>query len=110
LGFPHVNGSISYYVEEELVNLKLLTICPPTALRPFFQEGYLVGDFPTKLKKSRELNFSRRLIAKFRIKKLGFWDSNFTSIPTAALLPEGDKIQDLCDGIKAEVNSAFADD
>ena len=32
LGFPHVNGSISYYVEEALINIKLLSICPPVGL------------------------------------------------------------------------------
>ena len=46
-GFPHTNGSISYYADEELINLRLLSICPPVAMRPHFQEGYLVGTFPT---------------------------------------------------------------
>ncbi len=109
LGLPHVNGSISFYVEEELLNLKLLTICPPTALRPFFQEGYLVGDFPTKSVKRKELNFTRRLIAKFKIKKVGFWDRYFKNIPDEALNPSDDKIKELCDSIKADADQEIED-
>ena len=45
-GFPHPNGSISYSVDLDLINIRLLSICPPEAQRPYFQEGYLVGTFP----------------------------------------------------------------
>lgn len=105
-GFPHVNGSISYYVEEELLNLKLLSICPPDALRPHYQEGYLVGTFPTDDLEERSVRFdiANRLIAKFKIPKKRFWDENFTEIPENALYPEDDYVEDICDDIYQEID------
>lgn len=108
LGLPHINGSISFYVEEELVNLKLLGICPPCALRPYFQEGYLVGSMPVDPPAgySTKLDFGRRLIAKFEIPKDGFWDSDFTQIPQDALFPPAhmDEMQQICDGIRLQLS------
>ncbi|MBI1923262.1 FRG domain-containing protein [Candidatus Poribacteria bacterium] len=101
LGFPHINGSISYSVEEQMLNVKLLSICPPTALRPYFQEGYLVGDFPSSVEKDSQFNFARRLIAKFKLCKSTFWDDYFKEIPKEALFPnEEDEVKKICDEIK----------
>jgi hypothetical protein len=96
-GFPHTNGSISYYADEELVNLRLLSICPPIAMRPHFQEGYLIGTFPTTeiSRRSIQYDLSRRLIAKFEINKNRFWSSNFHEIPQKALFPSYDKMEKL---------------
>ena len=102
LGFPHVNGSISYSVEEELLNVKLLSICPPRALRPHFQEGFLVGSFPSSDEsRSESLDVARRLIAKFRLNNDTFEDENFTRIPHSSLYPSNDSIERLCKRIKA---------
>ncbi len=108
LGLPHVNGSISFYVEEELMILKLLAICPPKALRPHFQDGYLSGTFPVEgvsiLDTKDDIekhDFARRLIAKFRIPKERFWDRDFTEIPKEALFPENDEMVRICDRIKS---------
>ncbi len=75
-GLPYITNRISVNSEHDLVNVRLLSICPPDALRPFFQEGYLAGtdevtiDFGSK----DELDFTRRLIAKFRISRdPSFW-------------------------------------
>lgn len=97
-GFPHVNGSISYYVEEELLNLKLLSICPPDALRPHYQEGYLVGTFPSDYPEERSVKFdiANRLIAKYKIPKDNFWSKKFPEIPEAALFPVKDFVDDIC--------------
>src|SRR5690606_38796111 len=43
LGLPQVSNRISINSEEDLVNVRLLSICPPSALRPHFQEGFLAG-------------------------------------------------------------------
>ena len=96
-GFPHTNGSISYYADEELINLRLLSICPPVAMRPHFQEGYLVGTFPTTKIKRRAVRYdlSRRLIAKFEIKKEVSVDANFHEIPQNALFPRADRMERL---------------
>jgi len=96
-GFPHTNGSISYYADEELINLRLLSVCPPVAMRPHFQEGYLVGTFPTTeiTKYTGRHDLSCRLIAKFEIQKKDFWDLNFHEIPQNALFPPNDEMRQL---------------
>ena len=100
-GFPHPNGSITYSVEEELLNIRLLSICPPGAHRPYFQEGFLVGTFPSRmLAKHPSLDIGRRLIAKFRLKRQRFWDKSFQAIPKKALYPS-DAIEQICKEIKA---------
>jgi len=100
-GFPHTNGSISYYADEELINLRLLSICPPVAMRPHFQEGYLVGTFPTTEISWRTVQYdlSRRLIAKFVINRKKFWDTSFHEIPQKALFPRVDRMERLASGI-----------
>lgn len=104
LGLPAPNGSISYYVEEELLNIRLLSICPPDALRPYFQEGYLIGTFPSKEeKKQGKHDFGRRLIAKFKLRKRNFWNEDFTPIPENALYPTRDKIRTICDKISLDI-------
>ena len=116
LGFPHVNGSISYYVEEALINIKLLSICPPDAQRPYFQEGYLVGTFPTaERKKQPYLDVATRIIAKFRLAwgTDDFWKEESSAIPDKALLPkeddplfpEDDIVKIICEEIKDQLDS-----
>lgn len=103
-GFPHPNGSITYSVESELMNIRLLSICPPEAQRPYFQEGFLVGTFPARrLRKQPSLDVGVRLIAKFRLLRTRFWDNNFHAIPREALYPKKDIVDDLCDRLRAQV-------
>lgn len=99
LGFPYPTNRISINSEEELVNIRLLSICPPKALRPFFQEGYMAGtpDVATDFDSKTELDFRNRLIAKFRIPKGGkFWSSGFEGLPKSSLYPPNDEIRELC--------------
>lgn len=106
LGFPHINGSISYFVEEELVNVKLLSSCPPIALRPYYQEGFLVGTFPIPMNRAHTYDFNRRLIAKFKINVNNFWDSDFAPIPQKALYPDKkDQMKKICDDIKLNLKN-----
>jgi len=102
IGLPHTNGSISYYADEEQIIVRLLSICPPNALRPYYQEGYLVGTFPTtELKaRTRSLDVANRLVAKFQIPKKGFWDNHFTEIPELALFPKNDEMNEIVNRIK----------
>lgn len=101
LGFPHINGSITYSVDEELLNVKLLSICPPKAVRPYFQEGFLVGSFPSsESKRSIQLNIARRLIAKFRINCKEFIKRGFQGIPYELLFPTQDSVKNVCSRIK----------
>jgi hypothetical protein len=110
LGLPQVSGSVTASSETGIQIIRLLSICPPTALRPHYQEGYLVGEYPTITLEAKaeyrrmELDFSRRLIAKFRLPPPHkFWSKDFRSIPRAALYPKKDKLQALAEKIRARV-------
>ncbi len=100
-GFPHPNGSITYSVELELINIRLLSICPPEAQRPYFQEGFLVGTFPTiSFRRHPNLDIGARLIAKYKLLLDDFWDKDFHAIPNAALYPTDDQIWRMCAVLK----------
>jgi hypothetical protein len=102
-GFPHPTGSITYSVEQEFMNIRLLSICPPEATRPYFQEGFLVGTFPVRTeRKHPSLDVCTRLIAKFSLTGTKFWDSDFQPIPEPALFPGNDVVKEICDEIKRE--------
>lgn len=107
LGLPYITNRISINSEHDLVNIRLLSICPPDAIRPFFQEGYLAGttDLTTDFDSKTELDFRNRLIAKFEIPRASskFWGAGFDRIPDSALFPKGDMILDLCNQLKSEL-------
>jgi hypothetical protein len=106
-GLPYVTNRISINSEHDIVNVRLLSICPPAALRPYFQEGYLTGtaDVTTEFDTKTELDFRNRLIAKFVIPRAkSFWGSGFDQIPETALYPRGDTILNLCNALKVKLN------
>ena len=104
-GFPHPNGSITYSVELELINIRLLSICPPDAQRPYFQEGFLVGTFPIlRLRRHPSLDVGVRLIAKFRLIKSAFWSDRFHAIPKNALLPSRDVMEEICSTVRDRIH------
>lgn len=104
--FPYPNGTISYSTEEELLNVRLLSACPAEALRPHFQEGYLLGSFPSRINRKQPfLDFGRRLIAKFEMPKKSFWGSDFPAIPETALYPDNDEIEAICKEIKSKLGT-----
>jgi uncharacterized protein YutE (UPF0331/DUF86 family) len=87
--------------------VRLLSICPPDALRPYFQEGYLAGteDITTEYESKTELDFKNRLIAKFEIpNEPSFWGRGFSKIPEAVLYPKGDRVEKICDLIKEKLS------
>lgn len=107
-GLPYITNRISVNSEHDLVNVRLLSICPPDALRPFFQEGYLAGtdEVTTDYSSKDELDFTRRLVAKFRISRDdSFWAGGFAPIPRAALYPDRDKMLALCVSIRDEIGT-----
>lgn len=107
LALPHPYGSISYFVEDELLIVRLLSICPPRALRPYFQEGFSIGSFPSGEKsRNDKYDFARRLIAKFRLNRSTFSDENFEPITESSLFPSGDSIKIKCDQIRMELDNA----
>lgn len=106
-GLPYLTNRISTNSEHDIINIRLLSICPPTALRPYFQEGYLVGTdgITSKYDSKGELDFNNRLVAKFEIpNNESFWGEGFHQIPKNSLYPENDPIEDLCDTIKNAIS------
>ena len=92
LAFPHPHASISHFVDHETVLIKLLSVCPYRALRPHFQEGYLVGRYPWNATKEAGDNAANRLVAKLHLDNTRgrFWSREFSPVPTEALLPGND--------------------
>jgi hypothetical protein len=98
-GLPYISNRISINSEHDLVNVRLLSICPPSALRPYFQEGYLIGttDITYDFDDKSDLDFSNRLIAKISIpNNNSFWGKKNSAIPKELLFPSNDKFQVLC--------------
>jgi len=111
LGFPYPTNRISINSEEDLVNIRLLSICPPDALRPYFQEGYMAGtpDVTSDFGAKTELDFRNRLIAKFAIpKSKNFWNAGFEATPRTALYPSSDLVHDLCREVSARAREDVA--
>jgi hypothetical protein len=99
LGFPYPTNRVSINSEEDVVNIRLLSICPPAALRPYFQEGYIAGtpDVTTNFETKTELDFRNRLIAKFAVPRAKrFWNAGFEATPKSALYPANDRVEKLC--------------
>src|SRR2546426_982282 len=46
VGIPNVSGAVTASAEAGLQIVRLSSVCPPSALRPHVQEGYLLGEYP----------------------------------------------------------------
>lgn len=107
LGLPYITNRISINSEHDVVNVRLLSICPPEALRPYFQEGYVAGtdDVLDNFDSKTELDFNSRLLAKFRLtgKRGSFWPSGVRPYKREVLFPSNDPVQELCMRIGKEV-------
>lgn len=111
LGLPFITNRISLNTEHDLVNVRLLSICPPQALRPYFQDGYLAGtdEITTNYESKVELDFNNRLIAKFALgHSEDFWGRNFGPIPDEILFPPGDTVEEIWQDIREEVGTEVA--
>ena len=95
-GLPHQHGSMSYHIDDRMVSVKLSATCPPPARRPHFQQAFLVGSLPhNDLKRTRSKNLARRLLAKFRIRKDGFWSKGFRPVHKDVLYPKNDRMLEI---------------
>jgi len=99
LGVPNLSGAVTASAEAGLQIIRLSSVCPPAALRPHIQEGYLLGEYPDIAdydQKDRygnyEIDFRRRLLAKFYFSPKTFWKSDdFPRVAHDALYPPEDK-------------------
>jgi hypothetical protein len=73
----------------------LQNVCPEIALRPRYQEGFLVGKFPVHATKEADDNLAQRLVAKFYLdnNEGNFWDKDFRKMPKNVLFPGEDKLE-----------------
>lgn len=82
-GVPNISGGITTSAEAGLQIVRLASACPPSASRPHLQEGFLLAQYPdistttqSLEYKYLEMDFGRRLIAKFKLNPQSFWGSN----------------------------------
>lgn len=82
-GVPNLSGAITASSEAGLQIVRLSSACPPDAVRPHIQEGYLVGEYPEIPDYGQqshyafyEMDFGRRMVAKFRFNPQTFWASS----------------------------------
>jgi hypothetical protein len=114
LAVPQLSGAITVNIEAGLQMVRLTSVCPPYALRPHFQEGYLLGEYPDRDSfdekrpyREEQVDFGVRLIGKFRFDPQTFWHSrDFPRVQKTALyVPPGkDPILELTESIRQEVN------
>jgi len=113
LGVPNLSGAITASAEAGLQIVRLSSVCPPSAVRPHIQEGYLLGEYPdmagTAQKENYfpyEMDFGRRLVAKFSFTPASFWNNdNFPRVARTALYPseKSDPIYRLALGVKKQL-------
>jgi len=104
-GLPHPTGSISHFVDDQMTLVKLQNMCPPEALRPHFQEGWLVARLPWSRRRETRDNLANRLIGKYLLDNGdgGFWDDHFEPIPSDALFPSRDEFGERLRTLAAEL-------
>ena len=107
-GLPYLTNRISINSEHDIVNIRLLSVCPPDALRPYFQEGFLAGtdEITTNYYSKDELDFNRRLIAKFKLNdSKKFWNDGFQPIPKEILYPKDDIVEKTCLDLREDIGN-----
>ncbi len=92
VGLPNSTGSVSFDVDQHIVLARLQSVCLPAAIRPHYQDGFLVGRFPMYSAADGaggKSDLSKRLIAKFKLIDNGsFWDNDFTVMSKNATYPD----------------------
>jgi hypothetical protein len=116
-GVPNLSGAVTASSEAGLQIIRLSSACPPDAIRPHIQEGYLLGEYPeisdfrqNSHYRYHELDFGRRLIAKFCFNPQTFSKSiNYPKAPDGALYPaeHRDPLLQIAESIKVELEGEF---
>ena len=109
LGVPNLSGAVTASAEAGIQIVRLSSVCPPEAVRPHIQEGYLLGEYPEMTGYDQkqhyghyEVDFGQRLVAKFKFNPKTFWrDRSFPRIETSALYPNrNDPLFSFTQGLK----------
>ena len=91
--------------------VRLLSVAPPQALRPYYQEGFLIGEdeFSETYTNKDELDLNNRLVAKFKFKNTKeFWGDSEKALTREDLYPIDDEIEALCKEVSAELYEVIA--
>lgn len=88
LALPHLTGGVTVSHESQLLVIRLTNVCPPNAMRPYVQEAYVMGEYPsidTMGAKNQyridEVNCAHRLLCKFRLERESFLsDTGFRAV------------------------------
>lgn len=113
LAVPNLSGAVTASSESSMQIVRLSSACPPSAMRPHLQEGYLLGEYPEIADvlpsgyKHSEMDFGRRLVAKFRFNPDQFWRGDtFPRLATKALYPTGsrDPLERIMTDLKFELD------
>lgn len=111
LAVPQIAGAVAVAIDAGTQVVRLSHVCPPEALRPHFQEGSLIGNYPPidtedflhnpsgKLR----FNLAGRVLAKFRLYGCISWDQEgFLPLQQDLLRPDA---EDTYFGIMSEVTT-----
>lgn len=113
IALPYYTNRISVNSEEYITNIRLLSIMPPEALRPYYQEGFLIGEDEYNddlFEHKDEKDLSRRLLYKFKISTEDLLNSNEIWLNKERLMPQNDRMRDICVEVKQEVASISVHD
>lgn len=114
LGVPNISGAITASAEAGLQIIRLASVCPPAAVRPHIQEGYLLGEYPDmgayhqkQFYPHHEIDFGRRVAAKFRFDPDEFWrNTEFPLIGKDALYPNrNDRMYQIAESIATRLTN-----
>ncbi len=112
LGVPNISGAITASAEAGVQIVRMASVCPPAAVRPHIQEGYMLGEYPelTGYDQKRhyahfEIDLGRRLIAKFKFNPSTFWRrGDFSRVKPAALYPnKKDPVFAAAEAVKGQI-------
>lgn len=102
LALPYLTNRITYNSEEDILLVRLLSISPPAAKRPFYQEGYVMGtpDITIDYDRKRELDATNRLVAKYKIiNNKHFWGRDFSPLSSEFIYPVEDEFGHIRDEV-----------
>lgn len=108
VGLPYVANRVSVNSEHDIVNVRLLSICPPEALRPHFQQGFLAAtdEITTDFISKNELDFNNRLLAKYQLGDAKrFWQGGFKPVSKRVLYPTADPMLPLCKDLREHLST-----
>jgi len=112
VGVPNLSGAITACADAGVQIIRLSGVCPPSAIRPHIQEGYLLTEYPemssfdqTLQYKPFEMDFGRRLVAKFKFEPKEFWKKSkgFPQIKENALYPKADPMLKITQAIQQKL-------